>query len=94
MFAAVIEPSNFEPLVRGWLRDGLPDLSVSRQRSRLQWGIPVPGDDSQTVRLGLGSSHIALDGHQNYQSVIKNYFNLANQCPKYKSYLDNYVNVG
>ena len=31
-----------------WLYD-LRDLSVSRQRERLPWGIPVPGDDSQTV---------------------------------------------
>ena len=27
----------------------LRDLSISRQRERLPWGIPVPGDDSQTV---------------------------------------------
>ena len=31
------------------LDDDLPDLSVSRPRSKLQWGLPVPGDASQTV---------------------------------------------
>ena len=28
----------------------MSDLSVSRPRSRLRWGIPVPNDSSQTVR--------------------------------------------
>lgn len=27
----------------------LTDLSVSRERSRLDWGIQVPGDETQTV---------------------------------------------
>jgi methionyl-tRNA synthetase len=27
----------------------LPDLSISRSASRLQWGIPVPADDSQKI---------------------------------------------
>lgn len=27
----------------------LPDLSISRSASRLQWGIPVPNDDSQKI---------------------------------------------
>lgn len=32
----------------------LSDLSISRDRKRLQWGIPVPDDDTQTVS---GGSH-------------------------------------
>lgn len=47
--SAVIYPENFEPIVRQCLTQGLPDLSVSRHRSRTPWGIPVPGDDTQTV---------------------------------------------
>lgn len=35
----------------------LQDLSVSRIRSRLSWGIPVPGDSSQTV-----GNHILVQG--------------------------------
>ena len=31
--------------------DTIGDLSVSRSSSRLPWGIPVPGDSSQTVSL-------------------------------------------
>lgn len=35
----------------------LQDLSVSRSRSRLSWGIPVPGDSSQKV-----GNHILVQG--------------------------------
>jgi len=35
----------------------LPDLSVSRPRAKLQCGIAVPGDDSQTVRRGRVSAN-------------------------------------
>jgi len=35
--------------LRQYVSQGLPDLSVSRARARIPWGIPVPGDDSQTV---------------------------------------------
>lgn len=35
----------------------LKDLSVSRSRSRLSWGIPVPGDSSQTV-----GNHVLVEG--------------------------------
>ena len=37
--------------VQSWIEDNLSDLSVSRPRSRLHWGIPVPDDDSHTVSL-------------------------------------------
>ena len=40
----------------------IPDLSVSRSRNRLQWGIPVPGDPSQTI-------YVWLDALTNYLTV-------------------------
>ncbi|KAL5004792.1 hypothetical protein ScPMuIL_018248 [Solemya velum] len=57
----VIQPDIFETLVRGWVSD-LPDLSVSRQADRLSWGIPVPGDPSQTI-------YVWLDALANYLTV-------------------------
>ena len=45
---SVIKPKMFEGTVRQMV-DDLQDLSVSRKRDRLDWGIPVPGDDTQTV---------------------------------------------
>ncbi|RMD41915.1 hypothetical protein DV735_g3222, partial [Chaetothyriales sp. CBS 134920] len=41
---------------------GLSDLSVSRPSSRLSWGIPVPGDETQTV-------YVWLDALVNYLSA-------------------------
>jgi methionyl-tRNA synthetase len=32
---------------------GLQDLSVSRPVERLTWGVPVPGDDTQTIYVWL-----------------------------------------
>ncbi|KAI5100700.1 methionine--tRNA ligase, mitochondrial [Silurus meridionalis] len=57
-----IQPKKFHHLVLQWLESELPDLSVSRQRSRLQWGIPVPGDPEQTI-------YVWLDALVNYLTV-------------------------
>ncbi|XP_066571089.1 methionine--tRNA ligase, mitochondrial [Amia ocellicauda] len=57
-----VQPERFHHLVLQWLQEDLPDLSVSRQRSRLQWGIPVPGDPEQTI-------YVWLDALVNYLTV-------------------------
>ena len=41
------------------VEDGLEDLSISRPSDRLQWGIRVPGDESQTI-------YVWLDALMNY----------------------------
>lgn len=45
--------------------DGLQDLSVSRPSSRLQWGIRVPDDDSQTIYVWLDAliNYITATGY-------------------------------
>ncbi|XP_021329980.2 methionine--tRNA ligase, mitochondrial [Danio rerio] len=59
-----IQPVKFQHLVLQWLEDDdIPDLSVSRQKSRLQWGIPVPGDPEQTI-------YVWLDALVNYLTVV------------------------
>lgn len=57
-----VQPERFHQAVVQWLQEDLPDLSVSRQRSRLQWGIPVPGDPEQTI-------YVWLDALVNYLTV-------------------------
>uniref|UniRef100_A0A3Q3SR51 Methionine--tRNA ligase, mitochondrial n=1 Tax=Mastacembelus armatus TaxID=205130 RepID=A0A3Q3SR51_9TELE len=57
-----IQPERFYQAVLQWLQEDLPDLSVSRQRSRLHWGIPVPGDAEQTI-------YVWLDALVNYLTV-------------------------
>ncbi|XP_007889106.1 methionine--tRNA ligase, mitochondrial [Callorhinchus milii] len=58
----VIYPEKFYHIVVHWLQDEMPDLSVSRQRNRLKWGIPVPGDSTQTI-------YVWLDALVNYLTV-------------------------
>ncbi|NXJ70817.1 SYMM protein, partial [Rostratula benghalensis] len=59
-----IAPAPFYQRVLRWLEEeDLPDLSVSRERSRLQWGIPVPTDPTQTI-------YVWVDALVNYLSVV------------------------
>ncbi|KAM9795134.1 methionine--tRNA ligase, mitochondrial [Neosynchiropus ocellatus] len=60
---AAVQPEHFQQAVLSSLQEELPDLSVSRQRSRLQWGIPVPGDPEQTI-------YVWLDALINYLTVV------------------------
>lgn len=48
---------------------GLSDLSVSRPSSRLQWGIRVPGDESQTIYVWLDAliNYITMTGYPSGQ---------------------------
>lgn len=45
------------------IKDGLQDVSISRPRKNLSWGITVPDDDSQVV-------YVWLDALTNYITVI------------------------
>ena len=48
-----IKPSVYASEVIKSVSSGLQDLSISRPVDRLRWGIPVPGDDSQTIYVWL-----------------------------------------
>ncbi|XP_069469198.1 methionine--tRNA ligase, mitochondrial [Ambystoma mexicanum] len=58
-----IYPERFYDVVLQMLQEDLPDLSVSRERNRLTWGIPVPGDVTQTI-------YVWLDALVNYLTVV------------------------
>ena len=45
------------------LKDGLEDISVSRPITQLDWGIPVPGDDSQVM-------YVWFEALMNYLTVL------------------------
>ncbi len=45
--------------VLGWLREGVQDISVSREKLKLSWGIPVPGDPDQVM-------YVWVDALSNY----------------------------
>lgn len=57
-----IFPEKFEGVALRWIEEDFHDLSVSRPSSRLSWGIPVPGDDSQVI-------YVWLDALVNYLTV-------------------------
>jgi methionyl-tRNA synthetase len=48
-----IEPKQKMSMVVREVENGLTDLSVSRPSERVQWGIPVPSDSSQTIYVWL-----------------------------------------
>jgi len=55
LFLDVIRPVKFKTTVIDWVKDEsvLTDLSVSRPRSRVWWGIPVPDDPEHTIYVWL-----------------------------------------
>ena len=83
-FPAII-PESSRQWVRYWLlNESNSDLSVSRPRSRLQWGVPVPNDSSQTV----------CSEKQNYRTSKKwNIFFLSLQIYVWLDALVNYLTV-
>ncbi|KAE8583758.1 hypothetical protein XENTR_v10020674 [Xenopus tropicalis] len=64
-----VHPAPFLRLVHHWLEEELPDLSVSRQRSRLSWGIPVPSDSSHVIYVWLDAlvNYLTAAGYPNLQ---------------------------
>lgn len=46
-----------------FVESGLEDFSISRDKSRLPWGVPVPGDDSQVM-------YVWFDALTNYISTL------------------------
>ncbi len=58
-----IQPERYRNEVLGFLREPLQDLSISRPRSRLQWGIPLPFDDQYVT-------YVWFDALINYYSAV------------------------
>jgi methionyl-tRNA synthetase len=46
-----------------FVQKGLEDFSISREKSRLDWGVPVPGDDTQVM-------YVWFDALTNYISTL------------------------
>lgn len=48
-----VTPGNYVPDIIKSVTTNLQDLSISRPVERLNWGIPVPGDETQTIYVWL-----------------------------------------
>jgi methionyl-tRNA synthetase len=59
----LIRPERYRNEILGFLRDPLQDLSISRPRRRLQWGIPLPFDDNYVT-------YVWFDALINYVSAL------------------------
>ncbi|KAJ2542546.1 methionyl-tRNA synthetase, partial [Coemansia sp. RSA 1933] len=61
----VIYPEIRRNEVLGWLNSGLEDLSVSRPRNRLKWGVPVPNDGDHTIYVWVDAlvNYATVDGY-------------------------------
>lgn len=63
MAIAVHPPSTRTNLLKTLHSEALQDLSISRPRSRLSWGVPVPGDPEHTI-------YVWVDALTNYLTVL------------------------
>ena len=58
-----IQPSYRRNEVISFVKQGLKDLSVSRKRDRVKWGIPVPFDENHTI-------YVWFDALTNYLTAV------------------------
>jgi len=59
----LIRPERYRNEILGFLRDPLQDLSISRPRTRLEWGIPLPFDHTYVT-------YVWFDALINYVSAL------------------------
>ena len=52
-----IRPERYRNEILGFLREPLQDLSISRPRTRLEWGIPLPFDDRYVTYVWFDALH-------------------------------------
>lgn len=58
-----IVPENRKLEILNVIKNGLEDISVSRPKAKLSWGIPVPGDNTQVM-------YVWLEALMNYISLL------------------------
>jgi len=65
--AGLIRPESRRNEVLSFIRSGLQDLSISRQKGSVSWGIPVPGDEDHVMYVWLDalSNYITALGYGN-----------------------------
>jgi methionyl-tRNA synthetase len=59
----VVEPEWRRQEAINFVKGGLEDFSISREKSRLDWGVPVPGDEDQVM-------YVWFDALTNYISTL------------------------
>ncbi|MEO6049744.1 MAG: methionine--tRNA ligase [Pyrinomonadaceae bacterium] len=81
----LVRPESRRNEVLSFIRSGLQDLSISRQRSSVSWGIPVPDDDDHVM-------YVWLDALSNYITAI-GYGNAEKASIGFEKYWQNAVHL-
>jgi methionyl-tRNA synthetase len=65
--AGLVRPEARRNEVLSFIRGGLQDLSISREKKSVSWGIPVPGDENHVMYVWLDalSNYITAMGYGN-----------------------------
>ncbi len=66
-FPELVQPESRKNEVISFIKQGLQDLSVSREKTSVSWGIPVPDDDKHVMYVWLDalSNYITALGYGN-----------------------------
>jgi len=81
----LVRPTGRRNEVLSFIRGGLQDLSISRQKSSVSWGVPVPDDESHVM-------YVWLDALSNYITAI-GYGNEQRKSVGYEKYWSNATHI-
>lgn len=76
----LIRPEARRNEIVSFIKGGLQDLSISREKKAVSWGIPVPGDDNHVM-------YVWLDALSNYITAIG--YADAERTPNFEKYWQN-----
>jgi methionyl-tRNA synthetase len=70
--------------MRTFIENGLSDFSISRLASKMPWGVPVPGDDTQVMYVWFDAlvNYISCLGWPENESQFKDYWPGIQLCGK------------
>ncbi|MDD2913156.1 MAG: methionine--tRNA ligase [Candidatus Pacebacteria bacterium] len=77
-----IFPEKRKNEVLSFIRQGIEDVSFSRSKEKLKWGIPVPGDESQVLYVWLDAltNYISALGYEKQSAEFKKYWPADVHC--------------
>ncbi|MBP7416361.1 MAG: methionine--tRNA ligase [Pyrinomonadaceae bacterium] len=83
--AGLVRPEARRNEVLSFIRGGLQDLSISRQKASVSWGIPVPDDENHVM-------YVWLDALSNYITAL-GYGNTEKEPVGFEKYWQNAVHL-
>lgn len=81
----ILKPESRRNEVISFIKGGLQDLSISREKKSVSWGVPVPGDDSHVM-------YVWLDALSNYITAL-GYGNDRDGAPGFEKYWQNVTHL-